>query len=94
MNFEIHVTVPSASIPVLRTVQDEWMSGDCKSWHLSCIADDPDLGKGAHGYITTHRETLQGAFDVMQNMIEWVKGRAWTPIRAKIEEVVYDRRYP
>lgn len=84
--FECHVTFPAADAEGVEAL-------DLPGWSFSKIDGDPEMGKGVLCYLTAHYHTQDIALLAMGIVCGRAEIAGLHPMRAKVEHVIYDRRF-
>lgn len=88
--YECHVTCRGNKNEIQAAIE-------AAGWIFSCIDGDPDLGKGVKCYATRQfniRCTQAGVECAVTNMGNRLRSVGVAVLREKIEQVLYDKRYP
>jgi len=87
-DFECHITMKGDRFFLERIVKTLK-----HGWSFSCIDGDPVLGYGVFCYATNHFPSLRDAkFEVGQALMI-LEDEGIKPTRAKIEHVIWDKRF-
>lgn len=86
MSYECHITLET-KVPFLHE-----KIGKRIGWKTSKIDGDPILGKGVYFYYTKHGKCFKSLFKEMNDLSSFLKSVGNTPIRLKIEKIVYDTK--
>lgn len=62
-------------------------------WKTSRIEGDPVLGQKVYGYLTAYDKSLTRMEDRLKFAVQYARTLECPPIRAKIEQIIYDERF-
>lgn len=85
--YEIHITTDTLDAEVASTV------ARANKWKTSEIARDPVLGNKNYFYLTKYADTLGEAQLEVLEIIAALRDAGVDPLRAKIEQIVFDQRF-
>lgn len=93
--FEIHLTFHPHHADRLRNGLPDPKPGDLLyvgKWKFSEIDGDPVLGKHKYCYLTAYAYTMRQAKDFIIEARQALIGMNITPVREKIEQIMYDTK--
>lgn len=90
--FECHVSVLKPASPA--GMDDLHKIARRLLWKTSVIDGDPDMGDTIFFYFTRHRALVAPLMEEMEELSDALRAAGYPVVRQKIEQIIYDRRYP
>lgn len=84
--FESHITCFRSNSDKVKEI------GESAGWSFSAIDGDPVMGKQAYCYLTSYDTDGQNLHDSMKVVAASLEAVGITPLRLKIEEIIFDTK--